>query len=246
MQCNTLDYGRAAFRTTRWSMVLEATRGEDPDAARAALEHLCAAYWFPLYAFVRRKGCSAEDSQDLVQSFFAHLLEKNVLHSVERVKGKFRTFLLASISHHLANERDKRSRLKRGGGCQIVSIDANEAEDRYQRAPADAGETPDLAFDRAWAQTVFDEVMARLREECRANGDGERFELLKPCLMGEEAAGGYAAAGARLGLSENGVKTSVHRLRLRFRELLREVLADTLVNRGDLENEVRHMIASLR
>jgi RNA polymerase sigma factor (sigma-70 family) len=237
--------GQFAFRTTQWTMVLKAKESDSP-LARDALERLCSTYWFPLYAFIRRKGHSPHNAQDLVQGFFEQLLENSSLRSVEREKGKFRTFLLASLTHFLANEWDRQTRLKRGGGCQTFSIDAEKAEDRFAHEPADPAVTPDGAFDRAWAQTVFQNVITRLREEYRKTDDEERFDALKQCLMGANTEEGYIELGARLQLSEGGIKTSIRRMRLRFRELLRAELAETLAEGMDVDQEIREMIAALR
>ena len=226
-------------------MVLEAKKA-DSEQARDALERLCSTYWFPLYAFVRRKGHSPHEAQDLVQGFFEQLLAKSYLESVHPEKGKFRTFLLTALTNFLANDFDKKTRLKRGGGCQVISINADEAEHRYLEEPADQVTSPDQAFDRAWAQTVFDTVLSKLHEEYRKTGDEARFNALQQCLMAGDAQEKYVDIAPKLGLSEGGVKTSVRRMRLRFRDLLREELARTLAEGADLSEEIRHMIVALR
>jgi len=232
------------FCTTRWTTVLKAKGGDSQRSE--ALESLCRTYWFPLYAFVRHKGKSPEDSQDLVQGFFEQFLMKDYLASVAQDKGRFRTFLLTSLTHFMANEWDKTNRLKRGGGRQIFSIDALEAEERFKLEPADKGLGPDAAFDRAWAQTVVDAVFSRLRAEYARLGEADRFELLNVSLMGGEAEGGYAEIGTKLGLSEGGIKTVVRRMRLRFRDLLRSELSETLAEGVEVDDEIRHLLVALK
>ena len=211
---------------------------------RAALESLCRTYWFPLYSFARRKGCSPEDAQDFVQAFFARLLEKEYLKAVDRSKGKFRTFLLCSFSHFLHDEWDKRKRLKRGGGGAFISLDGAEAEARYKLEPVDYA-TPDELFDRHWAQVLVDAVLEILRAEFQESGEVDRFTALQPSLMGELTGPGYQEIAASLGLSEGGVKTLVRRMRFRFATLLREQIAGTLVDPVETENEMRHLLQAL-
>lgn len=230
------------FCTTQWTMVLDA-RADDSAQAFAALEKLCQTYWYPLYSFVRRKGHSPEDAQDLVQGFFEALLRKDYLKAVDRGKGKFRTFLLASMTHYLANEWDKRNRLKRGGGCAVISIDGVEAEERFALEPAAAG-NPSLAFERSWAETLVETVLEGLAEEYSMAGEAGRFEALKATLMGDGELR-YKDFGAALGLSEGGVKTAVRRMRIRFRELLLRELAQTLAEGEDGEDELRHLLQAL-
>ena len=235
-----LNQSAQPFATTHWTTALNAR-----DGSMEALESLCRAYWYPLYSFVRRKGNSPEESQDLVQGFFEQFLQKEYLRNVDRDKGKFRNFLQASISHFLANEWDKRNRVKRGGGCAIISIDTDQAEGRFQCEPQDPGLTPDAAFDRAWAQTVVERVLDELRAEYVKAGETDRFEALGPCLMGVEAQSGYQAIGVSLGLGEGGVKTVVRRMRLRFAALLRQELAETLADPAQSEAEMRYLIQRL-
>jgi RNA polymerase sigma factor (sigma-70 family) len=236
---------RHRFNTTQWTMVLNA-RDQDSEMGRAALERLCQTYWYPLYAFARRKGRSPEDAQDLVQGFFEQFLSKGYLETVAREKGKFRTFLLACMTHFMANEWESRNRQKRGGGTTTISIDAGTAEERFKLDPADPATPPDAAFDRAWAEAVFDQVIAELRQEYELLGEKERFEALNSCLMGSGAEEGYKEVGARLGLSEGGVKTVVRRMRLRFRDILREELAQTLTEEADVDAEIRHLLLALK
>lgn len=230
----------AAFRTTHWSAVLLAGRDSLP-AAQAALEDLCRTYWFPLYAFVRRQGRSHADAQDLVQGFFSQLLERRDLAGVHPDKGRFRTFLLSTLSHHLANEWHRARALKRGGGAQFVPLDIGESLGRYERAPADGG-SPEAAYDRAWADQMLREVLNRLREECQREDGIDRFDVLKGCLLGERSAEPYTELARRLGTTESSVKSAIHRLRRRFREMFREEISRTVATEAEIEDELRHLV----
>jgi RNA polymerase sigma factor (sigma-70 family) len=210
---------RCRFEATRWSIVLAAggeTAGCD---RRSALEELARSYWPPLYAYLRRDGHQPARAEDLVQGFFARLIEKNDLRSIDRSKGKFRSFVLASLKHFVLNQREKERALKRGGGVKTLSFDAGEAESRYGLEPVDR-RTPEDVFNRRWALTVLDAVMARLQQEHVERGQGQVFQLLKGALTGD-AAEGYAALAARLGTSEGALRVAAHRMRKRYRELLR-------------------------
>ncbi len=231
------------FATTRWSVVIAAGSPSSPKSA-AALSHLCQAYWYPLYAFVRRQGHSAHDAQDLTQEFFARLLEKNYLAAVSREKGRFRSFLLASLKHFLANEWDKARALKRGGGQEIIHLDAHDAETRYHLEPKEV-QSADKIYERRWAMTLLDRVLERLREEQVAAGKAEQFELMKTCLMGERAAQPYAELAGQLKMTEGNVKVIVHRLRQRYRELLRSEIAETVASPADVDEELRQLFAAL-
>jgi RNA polymerase sigma-70 factor (ECF subfamily) len=231
------------FATTHWSVVLSAGRTSSPQAAKA-LEQLCNTYWYPLYAFVRRKGHSPHDAQDLTQSFFARLLEKNYVAQADRERGRFRTFLLAALSHFLADEWDKARRLKRGGGREVISFDAGSAEDRYRLEPIDQLDAAKL-YERRWVTTLFDQVLARFEEEHRDSGKGELFDQLKGALLAEERGASYAELGARLGLKEDAVKQAVRRMRRRFRELFREEIAQTVAGPGEVDDELKHLFAVL-
>jgi RNA polymerase sigma factor (sigma-70 family) len=234
---------REVFATTRWTVVVHAQQGDSTEA-REALETLCRAYWYPLYAFVRRQGVMPEDAQDLTQSFFERLIEKNFLADVQREKGRFRSFLLAALKHFLANEWDKARAQKRGGGAVHVPIDTASAETRYGLEPAHF-DTPERLFERRWAITLLDRVLERLRDEHVKAGKAELFEQLKPCLTAEKAALSYAELGARVGLSEGAVKVAVHRLRQRYRELLRAEIAETVDSPAEVEDELRHLFTAL-
>jgi len=225
------------FATTHWTVVLAAGRRAAPEADRA-LEQLCRTYWYPLYAYVRRHGHAKEDAEDLTQGFFASFLKRNYLEGLSSEKGRFRGFLLAALKHFLANEWDKSQRQKRGGGAAVLSLDWQDADTRYQVDPADRL-SPDKLYDRAWALTLLEQVINRLREEGAAEGKGKAFEQLKPFLMASESAIPYAEAAARLGLSEGAARVAVHRLRKRYRELLRQEIAQTLSEPADLEEELR-------
>lgn len=231
------------FLTTHWSVVLMAGEHGSPNAVEA-LEKLCRTYWYPLYAFVRRKGHSPHDAQDLTQAFFARLLEKNYVAHADRERGRFRTFLLAALTHFLADEWDKARRLKRGGGREIVSFDAASAEERYRLEPTDQ---PDAArlYERRWVTTLFDQVLARLEQEFRDTGKGELFDGLKASLLAEDTGPSYAQLGKQLGLTEDAVKQAVHRMRRRYRELFREEIAQTVAGPREVEDELKHLFAVL-
>ena len=231
------------FAETHWSGVLSAGRGDDT-RAHAALARLCLTYWYPLYAFVRRHGQSPEDAQDLTQGFFAHLLEHDALAGVHPAQGKFRSFLLASLRHFLANDWHRAQAQKRGGGRVPVSLDATSAETRYRMEPADQ-DSPDRVFERNWAVALMEQVLTRLRSEQARLGKGAQFEQLRDSLMGDPAAPRYADLGAQLGMSEDAVKTAVSRLRRRYRELLREEIAQTVTRPSEVEEEIRHLFAAL-
>jgi len=214
-----------AFNPTRWSLVAQLRSGDVP-RARAALERLCATYWYPLYAYVRRSGHGAEESKDLTQAFFAHVLEKEMFSAADPERGRLRTFLLTALQNFLRAEWRKSQRLKRGSGAAPLSIDEAIAEDRYAREPADAL-TPEAIYHRRWALTLLEETMGALREEYAAQGKSAIFEMLKSTLAGEEEAS-FADLGARLGLSEGAARVAAFRLRKRYRERLLEAVAASL------------------
>ncbi len=235
--------GPHRFATTHWSLVLAAAKRDEP-ASREALQALCAAYWYPLYAFVRRSGHSADQAQDLTQGFFTRFLDKDYLKSVDRAKGKFRSFLLASVRHFLANEADRRRAKKRGGGRPALPLDFADAEGRYAREPAHEL-TPERLFERRWALTLLDQVLARLRAEHDAAGHGQLFEKLKSCLTGAGRQTPYRQLGQELSMSEAAVKVAAHRLRRRYRDLLREEIGRTLQRPDDVEDEIRELFSAL-
>ena len=236
-----VDQGR--FATTHWTVVLEAGRSDSPQAA-AALETLCRAYWYPLYSFVRRQVRDPQTAQDLTQEFFARLLAKDSLAGVDRRKGRFRSFLLAALKHFLADEWDRWRRLKRGGGQPLLSLDETTAEGRYRLEPAH-DLTPERQYDRRYALTVLDRVLARLEEEFAAAGKRPLFEALQGSLVGDENVAPYTETGKRLHMSEAAVKVAAHRLRQRYRELLRAEIADTVASPAEIEDELRQLLAAL-
>jgi RNA polymerase sigma-70 factor (ECF subfamily) len=232
-----------AFPHTRWSLVWAAT-GMDAPLSAAALESLCRAYWYPLYAYVRRCGQSPHDAQDLTQEFFRHLLEKRWLESADRDKGKLRTFLIVALKNFMANEWRRASAQRRGGGQSPVPFDSEFAETRFA-ADCSAKLAADEAFDKEWALTLLDMTVNRLRAESAAGGNPGHFEALKDCLMAERGAIDYAAVAKRLGVSEGAARVAVHRLRKRFREVYREEISQTLADGADLDGELRHLAAAL-
>lgn len=231
------------FVTTHWTVVLAAGRVGSPQA-NVALEELCRTYWYPLYAYVRRHGHSREDAEDLTQGFFARLLEKNYLEGISSDGGKFRSFLLVALKRFLANEWDRANRQKRGGGAPPLSLDWQEAEERYQITPAN-NLSPDKLFDRAWATVVLERVIMRLRDEHHGEGKGDLYERLKQFLMMGKAEVPYAKAAADLKMSEGAVRVTVHRMRKRYRELLREEITQTLASPGQAEEEMQALFSAL-
>lgn len=233
----------ATFSTTNWSVVV--TAGQDNLAgATVALEQLCRRYWYPIYAFVRRRGSDRQEAEDLTQGFFAHLLEMETLKKADQRKGKFRTFLLSSLSKFLCNEWDKRKTVKRGGGRQILSLDEAAAEELYSLEPVEPG-SPEKMFDQRWAATLVEGVLTRLREEYRARGKPELLAQLEPGLTQEALPGRYAEWAGTLGLSEGAVRVALHRLRRRFGELLREEITQTVANPAEVDEEIRHLFTSI-
>jgi RNA polymerase sigma factor (sigma-70 family) len=231
------------FVTTRWTVVLSAGRKSSSQSDRA-LGELCQTYWYPLYAYVRRQGHSKEDAEDLVQAFFARFLEKNYLEGLSADRGKFRAFLLASLKHFLANEWDKANRQKRGGGVLHLSLDWQSADDRYHLDPPDSA-SPDKIFDREWALALLERVILRLRDECSADGKAALFEQARSYLMVGEQAIPYGEAARSLGMDEGAVRVAVHRLRKRYREILRDQIADTLIDPAQVADELRSLQAAL-
>lgn len=216
------------------------------DAPRSleALEQLCRTYWPPIYSFVRRRGHDAHEAEDLTQEFFSRLLQKNYLESVDAAKGRFRSFLLAAVTHFLSNEWDRSQRQKRGGGCTFFSLDATEAEDRYVLEPSN-NSTPDRVFQQRWVETLLETVLLRLRDECSAQGQAERFERLKGYLVEDGEIAAFSEMAVRLQMTEAAVKGVVRRLRHRYRELFREEIAQTVADPQEIEEEIRHLLAIL-
>jgi RNA polymerase sigma factor (sigma-70 family) len=227
------------FLTTHWSVVLTAGRS-DTSRSQVALEKLCRAYWYPLYAYVRRRGYSVEDAQDLTQEFFSRVLEHQWLARADQAKGRFRTFLLTAMERFLANEWDKVRALKRGGGQPNIPIQFETAETRYGVDPADT-RTPEQAFEYRWAVALLAEVVSQLEEEFRARKQIETFTALKPCLLGDRCSQPYADLAAKLGMDEGTVKVAVHRFRQRYRELLRAEIANTVSLPDEVDAEMHHL-----
>jgi len=233
----------AAFCTTHWSVVMLAGRAEAPDA-RAALETLCRAYWPPVYAFVRRRGHAPHEAEDLTQGFFERMLGGSYLSAADREKGRFRTFLITMLTRFLSNEWDRTQRLKRGGGIRFVSLNEGEAEERAPIEPA-TERTPETEYERRWAETVLERVLQQLEQEYGAAGLAQRFDTLKVLLAELRAPLPFTDAAKQLGLSEAATKSAVHRLRARYREMLREEIAQTINAPGEVDEELRHLFAAL-
>jgi len=232
--------GAASFATTQWAAVIAAEHPSSPDG-RQALEQLCRTYWYPLYAFLRRQDHSPEDAQDLVQGFFLHLLQREVLQTVERDRGRFRSFLLATFKHFVADERKRGQALKRGGGQQFISLDLDGAEGRFQQEAVDEA-TAEEHFDRRWALTILEQALERLRAECAVDARNEIFEQLKGFVTGEQGPMSYAEAAARLGLGTGAAKSAIFRLRHRYHELIREEVSHTVATPEEVEDELRYMV----
>lgn len=239
-----LPHESPAFTTTHWSLVAVVGADEaNRSGARQALEQLCEAYWYPLYSFVRRRGYGAADAQDLTQAFFAKFLAMDGFGTADRSRGRFRSYLLGAMKNFLANEWDKGKTLKRGGAVEFLEWDALEPEARYALEPG-SGDDAELDFDRGWAMECFNRATEELRTECERKGKGELFETLKGCLSGEEP--DRMETAERLGMSEGAVKVSVHRLRQRFREILRAEIGETVAEPTEVDDEMRHLVAVLR
>jgi RNA polymerase sigma factor (sigma-70 family) len=234
-----------SFLPTRWSLVLAAKR-RDAAAARA-LEDLARTYWYPLYAYARRRGISAPDAEDLIQSFFAALLEKHALATVDPAKGRFRSFLLAALQHFIVNEFDKASAQKRGGHLKTQPLEIAGAEARYCHEPID-NVTPEKLFERRWALSILDQVLARLEQDYAGRHEQKLFTLLCPLLTAEEITGGgasYRDIAKSLDTTEGAVKTAAHRLRRRYRDLLREEIAHTVATPEEVEEEIAYLLKCL-
>jgi len=232
---------RGLFATTHWSVILTAQDATSP-AAREALAQLCSTYWFPLYVFTRREGHTAEDAQDLTQEFFARFLARDDLRAVNKNKGKFRSFLLASMKHFLANAWDQTHAVKRGGKYLRVPWDDALAESHYTSAVPQHLSSEE-AYERQWTLSMLDRVLARLRDEYTAAGKGTLFEALQGYLSASQSPGTHAEVAQRLGLTEGAVKVAVHRLRRRYGELLRSEVAHTVASPADIDAELRHLFS---
>jgi DNA-directed RNA polymerase specialized sigma24 family protein len=226
------------FETTRWSLVVAAA-GNDSQAAREALSSLCQTYWYPLYAYLRRRGLDPEDARDITQGFLTSLIERQDFEGLHQDRGRFPAFLLASLKHYLSNWLARERAQKRGGAWQMVPLE--RAEGLYVIARL---ATPETLFERRWALTAVDGLLNELRAQWTAQERASEFDELKACLLGQAPSGGYAAA-TRLGTSEGAVKASVHRLRRRFQSLLRQKVAETVADERDVDDEIRHLIQAL-
>jgi RNA polymerase sigma-70 factor (ECF subfamily) len=232
------------FRTTCWTEVLLA-RELDAPGAREALEHLCRLYWYPIYAHIRQSVNEPHDAEDLTQEFFRLLIEKNYLGAVERQRGKFRSFLLVAVKRFLINSFKHAHRLKRGGAQSLISLDVELAESRLHSELA-TGLSPSQVFERRWAQTLLDAATVRLRDEYAANGKKDLFEALSEFLADDSRFGDYVDVSTRLGMTPGAVAVNVHRLRQRYRQLLREAVLPTVASPGDVEGEMKHLVEALR
>jgi RNA polymerase sigma-70 factor (ECF subfamily) len=224
-------------------MVVEAGRRSSPKAAEA-LATLCGLYWFPLYAYVRRRGHSADDAQDVTQEFFVRLLDKQTFQIADPERGRFRSFLLASMKHFLANEWRRETAQKRGGEQSVISLDFDDGENRYRLEPAHDA-TPDKIFERQWALTLLEQTLTKLRAEFNAKGKVDLFDRLKICLGGKESAVSYRELGAKLKMSEGAVKVAIHRMRRRYRVLLREEIQQTIGAAENVDDELRRLFDTL-
>jgi RNA polymerase sigma factor (sigma-70 family) len=233
-----------SFATTHWSLVLAAGKGAPADA-QVALASLCQTYWYPLYAYVRRHGHQPDDAQDLTQQFFARLLEKHYLQSADPERGRFRSFLLTAFKRFLSKERDRERTKRRGGGTKLLPLDFEAGERRYSLEPTQEV-TAEKIYEQRWALTLLDRVFARLRDEFDQAGKQKDFNRLKVYLTGEAGTPSYQEIAAELEMTEGAVKVAVHRLRRRYRDLVREEIAQTVAGPEDVDEELRHLFAALR
>jgi len=233
----------SAFAETHWTLILRA-QGKSPGLCLDALDRLCRIYWYPLYAFVRRAGHDAATAQDLTQQFFERFVERNTLEQVDPSKGKFRSFLLASLKNFLSNERQKAAAEKRGGKCTIISLDEERPEDRYAAEPCHE-QAPEKVFDRAWAMTIVTNALAQLKAEYTEDGKAELFDTIQACLSGERDGLPYAQVAAGLNMSEAAVKMAVVRLRRLFVQVLRAQVGQTVFGAEELDAELRYLFSAL-
>jgi len=230
------------FHTTKWSVIVAATRTRSDPDSRKALEHLCQAYWYPVFAFIKRGGRNREEALDLTQGYFSSLLEKGLLRAADPERGRFRSFLLATVKQFLSDERKKAGALKRGGEVAFVSLESALHEER-QRADTRDGQSPERAFEQQWALTVFRHAHQRLAQEFADAGKQDQFRLLQGHLSGDRASRSYTEIASELGATEGSIKMAVQRLRQRFGQLLRDEIAQTIDENADLDAEVRHLLS---
>ncbi len=241
----TLQEGGAPFASTHWSMVLLAAQSQSPEAAREATASFCQNYWPPLYTFLRRRGHPPGDAQDLTQAFFVHLLTKNTLERADREKGRLRTFLLGALQHFLANEHDRSQTLKRGGGQQLIPLDEHFAEAEASMAANDGPGGDGAAYDRHWAAALIESGWGRLHAELAAEGKERWLKELRPYLIGGDASLNQEQTAARLGVPVGTLRTALHRLRLRYRQALREEVARTVDGTAEIDEELRYLYGVL-
>ena len=237
-----VQQGGAAFTTTHWSVVLEA-QGESP-AAQEALEKLCRTYWRPIFAFLRRQGLSSAEAEDITQGFFAQLLERKSFDAVRKEKGRLRSYLLGALKYFVTDEQRRAMAIKRGKGQRIIPFEELRADQRIDIEPADPV-TAEMIYERRWALTVLERVLSRLKDEYRAAGNAALFDSLKQLLPDEPGSPSQAEIAARLGMTENAIRQAFYRFRQRYQLLLREEIAHTVATPGDIEDELRHLIAVL-
>jgi RNA polymerase sigma factor (sigma-70 family) len=238
--------GGAQFTTTHWSVVVAAGNTAAPGAAEA-LETLCRAYWKAVYAYIRHRGHDPEDALDLTQAFFARFLERKQVKLADPDRGRFRSFLIASLKHFIINEWRKGHAAKRGGDCRIVSLqEQREAETHFLIEPADPAAAPDLVYEKRWAHALLNHALERLSEEYASAGKQEHFNLLKTFVWGDAEGLSLARIGAKLGLNENATGAAVHRLKRRYGELLREEVGRTVAVKSDIDEELRHLLEVIR
>ena len=243
-RANSTSGGDRQFSATRWSVVLVAGHRSSPDSQRA-LESLCAAYWYPLYAYVRRRVADINDAQDLTQAFFAELLAKNYVGSAKAERGRFRAFLLTSLKHFLSKEWERAKAQKRGGGKPPIPLDFESADSRCRIEPV-SELTAEQLYDREWAVMLLGQVMQHLEDEFVRSGRKQQFDELKAFLIGQHAGITYSGVGVKLGLTEAAAKMAAHRLRRCYRELLREEIAQTVAGRDEVEDEIRTLFVTLQ
>lgn len=243
MSTTAPEVRRPVFVTTHWSVVLAAGRS-DTTRSRDALARLCQTYWYPLYAYVRRRGYSAHDAQDLTQGFFARILEKHSIACADPERGRFRSFILTAMNNFLGQEWEKARAQKRGGGSEVLSLDLAQAEQRYDLEPA-TSETPDKDFDKKWALALLESVMAQLEGEYLHENKPDLFNALKQTLTGARESQPYADLAKQLDTTEAAIKVAVHRLRRRYRELLQSEIANTVSSPDEVKEEMRHLFAAL-
>ncbi len=236
------ENGAAVFATTHWSLVLEA-QGESP-AAQDALEELCRTYWRPVYAFLRRHGVGPEEAEDITQGFFAQLLARRKFSALRKEKGRLRSFLLGSLKYFLADERRRAMAIKRGKGQRLIPLERLRVDERIEMEPSDPV-TAEMIYERRWALTVLEHVLSRLKDEYQTAGNAALFDLLKQLLPDEPGSPSQADIAARLGMTENAIRQAFYRFRQRYQSLLREEIAHTVATPGDIEDELRHLIAVL-